>query len=122
MSVVVSILGVLAAMIGLMGLANPKTIVGLVEYWRGPTRYYVAVGVRMVLGVIFLVVAPSCRLPILVQVLGVISIVAAIVILIAGQERLDSFISWWLKRPPGVIRVSALFAFAFGILLVYAGA
>ena len=122
MSVVVSILGVLAAMIGLMGLANPKTIVGLVEHWRGATRYHLAVGVRMVLGVIFLVVAPSCRLPILVQVLGVISIVAAIVILIAGQERLDSFISWWLKRPPGVIRVSALFAFAFGILLVYAGA
>ena len=122
MSAIVSFLGVLAATVGLMGLANPKSIVVLVERWRGPTRFRLAVGVRLILGVILLAVAPSCRLPGLVQIIGVISIVAAMVILIAGQERLDSFIWWWLKRPPKIIRVSALFAFAFGILLIYAGA
>ncbi len=121
MSVVVSILGVLAAIIGLLGLANPKIIVGLVEFWRGPTRFRLAVGVRLVLGTLLLVVAPACRLPLVVQVLGIISIMAAIVILIVGQERLDSFIGWWLARPPAVIRVSALFALFFGVLLVYAG-
>lgn len=122
MSVVVSILGVLAVMIGLLGLANPRFILGLVEYYRGPTRFRLAVGVRLVLGVLLLTVASSCRLPVLVQGVGVLSIVAATVILIAGQERFDTFIEWWLKHPPAFLRISALFALVFGILLVYAGA
>lgn len=122
MSAVVSILGVIAAIIGLMGLAAPKYIINLVQHWRGPTRFRLAVGVRLVLGAFLLVVGPTCRLPVLVQALGVIAIVAAIVILIVGQQRLDSFIEWWLTRPPAVIRISALFAVSFGLLLVYAGA
>ncbi len=122
MAVVVSLIGILAATIGVLGLANPKSIVGLVEHWRGRTRFRLAVGVRLVLGVFFLVVAPSCRLPIVVQAVGVISIVAAIGILIAGQDRLDALIWWWIKRPKSAIRVSAIFALAVGILLVYAGA
>ena len=121
MTVIVSILGVLAAAIGLMGVAQPRRIINLVEYWDGPTRFRLAIVVRLVLGVVLLVVAPDCRLPIVVSVLGIIAIVAAVAILIVGQRRLDSFIGWWLTRPPAVIRVSALFALAFGVLLVYAG-
>ena len=122
MPVIVSVLGVVAAIIGLMGLANPESIVVLVEYWRGPTRFRLAIGVRIVLGIVFLIVAPACRLPVLVRAIGVISIVAAIVILIIGQKRLDLFIGWWLTSPPAVVRISGLFAFLFGVLLIYAGA
>ena len=43
--------------------------------------------------------------PCLVQALGVISIVVAMVVLIVGQKRLDSFIGWRLKRPPAVLPV-----------------
>ena len=105
-----------------MGLANPKLIVGLVEHWRGRTRFRLAVGVRLVLGAALLIVAPSCRLPVVVQAIGAISIVAALAILIAGQERLDALIWWWITRPKSVMRISATFALAVGILLVYAGA
>ena len=122
MAVVVSILGVLAIAIGLMGLANPESLIGLINYWRGTRRFRLAVGVRLVLGVILLVVAPACRLPTLVRVLGVISIVAAVVILLVGEKRLESLIGWWLSRPPVVLRVSASFALLLCILLVYAGA
>ena len=121
MSVIVSILGILTATIGFMGVAQPRRIVSLVEYWDGPTRFRLAVVVRLVLGVFLLVASPDCRLPTVVSVLGIIAIVAALAILIVGQQRLDSFIGWWLTRPAAVIRVSALFAIAFGVLLVYAG-
>ncbi len=122
MAVLVSIVGALAAVVGLMGLANPKVIVNLVKYCEGPMRFRLAVGVRLVMGVVFLIAAPACRLPVVVQVLGVIAIVAAFVLLIVGQKRLDTFITWWLSRPPAVVRVAALFALAFGALLIYAGA
>jgi len=122
MAVIVSILGVLVAAIGLMGIVQPRRIIDLVEYWRGPTRFRLAIVVRLVLGCVLLVVAPTCRLPIVVNLIGAIAIVAAVVIRIVGQKRLDSFIAWWLAHPPALIRLSVLFAVAFGVLLVYAGA
>ncbi len=79
-----------------------------------------AVVIRLVLGAMFLAVAPDCRAPQVIRVVGAISIVAAIAILILGRVRLDAFIEWWLGRPE-LIRVSATAVIAFGGLLVYAG-
>ena len=76
---------------------------------------------RGVFGAVFLAVAPDCRHPLVVQVVGVVSLVAALGLLAMGRERLDAFIGWWLSRPPALFRFSATAAIAFGVLLVYAG-
>lgn len=67
-----------------------------------------------------LAVAPDCRAPLVIRVVGVISIVAAVALVIFGRVRLDAFIEWWLGRP-ALLSVSATGAIAFGALLVYAG-
>lgn len=121
MAIIVSILGVVAVAIGLMAVAQPKRLVELVNHWRGPKRFWLAIVLRIIIGAVLLLVAPACSYPTLVSALGVIAIVAALIIWIAGQRRLDSVIDWWLGRPE-LIRASALFAIAFGILMVYAGA
>ena len=79
-----------------------------------------AVGVRLGLGVLLLVVAPDCRLPIVIQAVDGVSIVAASVLLVIGRSRLDTFIEWWLTRPE-LLRVFGATAAALGALLVYAG-
>ena len=53
------------------------------------------------------------------RILAVIAVVAAVMILVMGQARLDRFVDWWLARPDAVMRVSCLFAAAFGAYLVY---
>ena len=58
----------------------------------------------------------------MVQVIGIIAIVAAASALLVGRERLDRLIDWWLERPPIIVRMSAAFAAGFGILMVFAGA
>jgi hypothetical protein len=121
MALIVLLFGLLAAAIGVAGLVQPRCIVAIAQLWQGSTRFWIAILVRLVLGIVFLVVAPACRLPLLVQVIGAISIVAAVVILVLGQRRLDEFIEWWLTRPPAVIRCSAAFALAFGLLMIWAG-
>ena len=122
MAIVVSVIGVLAAVIGLMGLVQPRRIADIVEYWHGPTRFWLAIGVRLVMGTVMLIAAPECRLPVVVRVIGIIAIVAAVILLFIGQKRLDAFIAWWLARPPNVIRISAVFAMAFGVLIIWSGA
>ena len=121
MAIVVSILGALIALIGVVGITQPQRLISLVEHWNGPSQFTFAVVIRVVLGVVLLVAAPECRLPTVVRVIGWITIVAALSILIIGRARLDSFIAWWLGRP-GLLRLSAILSIAFGVLLIYAGA
>ena len=122
MAYLVSILGLISTGIGLMGLAQPRLIVALVNICDGPFRFRLAIALRLAMGLALLVVAPACRLPITVTVIGVIAIVAAAAIAIGGQRRLDSLIEWWFAQPPSVMRASALFTLVFGALLIYSGA
>jgi len=121
MVVIVTVLGMLIAAIGLMGVVTPRTFIALVQYLRGPVRYWFAVSIRLVLGVVFLAVAPDCRAPIVVRAIGVVSIAAAFGIIVLGTARLDRFIEWLLGRPLPYVRLWANGAIAFGALLIYAG-
>ena len=83
------------------------------------SRYVLAIVVRLAMGGLLWLVADYLRFPAVMRVLAVIAVVAAIVILAMGQRRLDRMVDWWLARPDGVFRISALFAAAFGAFLVY---
>ncbi len=119
MALLVSLVGVLIATIGVVGLVNPHGLYKLVERWRSPARFWFAVGIRALLGGVFLVVAPDCRIPAVVQVIGWLSILGAVLVLMIGRRGLDAFIESWLG--PTFIRVLAPMAVAGGALLVYAG-
>ena len=121
MAIIVSILGVLITVIGLAGLVRPQSLINLIQHWQSPVRFRIAIIARAVLGVVLLAIAAECRWPTFVQIIGVISILAAVGLLVMGRARLDSLITWWLGRSD-LIRLSALLAVVFGVLLVYAGA
>ncbi len=120
MAIIVTVLGVVIALIGVIGLAHPPSLITLVQRWQSPARFWFAVVIRVVLGAVLIAVAPDCRAPLVIRVVGVISIVAAVALVIVGRVRLDAFIEWWLGRP-ALLSVSATGAIAFGALLVYAG-
>ncbi len=122
MAYVVSIFGVLITLIGLIGIVVPRYFIEVIGNWKSESRFIAAVGIRMVMGVICLSAAPASRMPVVVQVIGIIAIVAAASALLVGRERLDRLIDWWLERPPIIVRMSAAFAAGFGILMVFAGA
>jgi len=80
---------------------------------------YVAVIVRLVLGAALIIVAPASSFPVVFQVLGWVFIIAAVVIALAGRERLRRFIAWWSERfSMTAIRVWLLFGMAFGVFIV----
>ena len=81
---------------------------------------YVAVIVRLILGSALIIVAPASLFPIVFQVLGVIAIVAAIVLLFMGRERMRRFIAWFSARfSAPIVRLWLLFGAAFGAFIVY---
>jgi len=121
MSSIIVVFGIAVALLGAMGLVRPTGLIRFVETaWQSSTGFYLAVTVRVVLGVILIVAAPDCRFPDVVRILGIVSLIAAAVAAILGHERLRSFVEWWIGRPAGFIRGWSVAAVAFGCFLVYA--
>ena len=122
MTALVAIFGVLIAALGAAGVVSPRVLIGLVDsVWRGPRGIYGVATVRLVLGVVLVVAAPDCRFPEIVRILGILSLVSAVVLPLLGRERLRTMIDWWISRPGGFIRAWSLVAVAFGVFLGYAG-
>lgn len=79
-----------------------------------------AVVIRVVLGIALIAYAPSSRFPMIFEIVGWISLIAAVVAVLLGRDRLQKFVDWWLERfAPRVIRLWLLIALAFGGFLVY---
>ncbi len=95
LTIIVSLFGVLGVGMGGIGVFRPQKLIDLTERWHGPSLFRLAIAGRLVLGAVFIVVAPYCRYPVLIQTFGILAIVAAFVILVVGHQRLDAFIGWW---------------------------
>ena len=83
-------------------------------------RFTVAIAVRIVFGLVFVVAAPDCARPQVIRVLGLIALAAAGVIAIMGRERLDAFVGWLADKPASFVSAWLLTGVAFGLLVVWA--
>ncbi|MCG8591946.1 MAG: hypothetical protein MJE66_21840 [Proteobacteria bacterium] len=121
MAIAVSLVGVVVVLLGVAIAVVPERFLGTLASLESRPRFAIAVGVRVAMGVLFLLAAPACQLPTVVRVIGVIALVAAGGLLLMGRARMDAFVAWWLELPTAVLRSWSVVAIAFGALLVYAG-
>ena len=102
------------------GVITPKGLIGLVMgVWDKSYAMFLAVVVRIALGVLILVAAETSRFPTVFFIIGWISIVAAIAIAIVGKERIGKVIGWGMQLPQLLMRMWCLFGVAFGLFLGY---
>jgi hypothetical protein len=121
MSAIVGVLGVVIAGLGILGIVRPGDLVRFVSVaWRSPSGLYLAIAVRLILGIVLIAAASSSRFPDALRILGALSIITAVLVPILGSERVRAFVEWWAGRPSGFIRAWATLAVAFGAFLVYA--
>jgi len=119
MPYVVACFGVLVVVLGLIGVAWPRHLIGVIVGLPPRVRLYVAVSVRLVLGGVFILAAPDCRFPTAILVIGIIAIVAAVTLALLGADRLESMVRWWAQRSGDVTRWWCVAAVLFGGFLVY---
>ena len=119
MAVVVPVLGVVLALVGVTGVIGPRSLSKLFRGWK-PGVGFARSAIGVVLGAVFIAVAPDCRDPLVVRIVGVVSIVKAIGLPLMGRARQDAYIEWRLD--PEMVRLSSFIAIPFGAyLLFYAG-
>jgi len=120
MNCVVAFGGLLMVVLGAIAMLAPRQVVAVAMRWPVKIRFSIAVGLRLLLGIIFLEEATSTRYPAFVFTIGAITVAAAIIIFFLGPIRVDAMIQWWLNRTSTFMRLWALVGVILGALILYA--
>ncbi|MDH3692400.1 MAG: hypothetical protein OEU36_23455 [Gammaproteobacteria bacterium] len=113
------ILAITISVMSAFGVYSPARLINLVKsFWDRKGSIYFAVIVRLVLGALLILVAPSTKFPIPFEVLGWLMIVAAIIIPLVGRERIGRLLSWWEHRSSLAVRIWCVLGVVFGGFLI----
>ena len=115
----IAFFGVLIVLACGYGLADPQGLIRLVDKFSGVGGYTIAIVVRIVLGVAALVAAQASLLPIFLQVIGGLSLFAAIVLLVIGRSRFSQLIRWVASFNATLLRLWLVFGMLFGVALIW---
>lgn len=117
----VSIIGLLTTVWGLVVVIQPlwhKTLIGFLAQGR---RAYAAVVLKIVVGILFLIYARQCRIPSVIIVLGILTVVGSVLVAAMPITRIHAWFQWCQGRPLWFYRLWAVAAVMLGILIFYAG-
>ncbi|TFH23776.1 MAG: hypothetical protein E4H03_05355 [Myxococcales bacterium] len=119
MLLLVVVIGVMIIAFSAFAVATPAFLRRSIEYWVEPKRLYMAVALRVVMGVLLVAVADDARSPILVRGLGYSLIAAGLIIPVLGTERIGAFARWWENQSDLVLRLWGVAACGLGALIIY---
>jgi hypothetical protein len=120
MAILAILLSAAVAGMGVVGIVSPARLLEIVGKFQTPRGIYAATAIRLVLGVALFLAAPGSRAPALLEILGIVIMVAGLITPVFGLERFRRILDWWSAQGSGFIRAWALCAVAFGAYLVYA--
>jgi uncharacterized membrane protein YuzA (DUF378 family) len=121
MNFLVALVGWVLVATGLLGIAQPHLMLSWVRGWPRDVQFYVTVGTRVLLGLLFIFAAPKCRLPRFIRTIGIIALVAGAVYFFLGRGRVDSLIQWMFGQRSMLIQLLYAVTILFGVALIYSG-
>jgi hypothetical protein len=121
MTVLIIIFGALTLLAGIVIVINPEVIFGFLRNNLDKLVLHIlAVVVRLVIGVLLIYQSNVSKFPFVIEIIGWLSIVAAIFLAVMGRHNFNRLMSWALSFLKPFGRVGGVFAAAFGAFLVYA--
>ena len=121
MTELIIIFGALTALAGVVIVVNPEIIFGYLR--RNLDRlaiHILAVVVRLIIGALLIHQSGLSRYPLVVELLGWLSIVAALSLAVMGRRNFHRLMSWALNLLKPYGRIGGIVAAAFGGFLIYA--
>jgi len=114
------VIGVVVLVVGLIGVVAPAALLRVADYATTPIGLYAAAAIRIGIGIVLILVAPSTRAPKLIRVFGGIAIAAGVITAVLGVDRARAIVTWETAQGTTLIRLSAVLAVVFGGYLVFA--
>ena len=119
MQTLIKIIGLLVVLEGILFLFKPEFLKSLAGFFSRGKRAYIAAGIRIILGIVFLLAASQCRIVWLIIALGLLFLLSGIVMLTIKLDKLKAMISWWQQKSTGFLRIIAVIIAALGIVILY---
>lgn len=113
------VIGVLVILVGAIGVAAPDVFLSVGRSVITPGGLYAIAGLRIAIGLVFVLAAPASRAPRTLRVLGVIVIIAGLTTPWFGVARSLAILDWWASIGPSLRRLEAGVAVALGGFFVY---
>ncbi len=121
MTVLIIIFGALTLLAGIVIIINPEVIFGFLRSnLEKLVLYILAVVIRRVIGALLIYQSNISKFPFVIEIIGWLSIVAAIIIAVLGRRNFNRLMSWALSLSKPFGRVGGVLAVAFGAFLIYA--
>ena len=121
MSYVILLLGIVIVFLGVGILVAPDSIFGLIiGHAESLGLHVLAVVGRFVLGIAFIAYAGESHYPVVLQVLGWLTITVAIILGIMGRSRFKGLMTWGLSLAAAFGRCAGVGSILFGGFLIYA--
>lgn len=121
MTVAIILFGALTLLVGIVIIIDPEFVFGFFRnYMDKPVVHILAVVIRLILGAFLIHQSNISRFPLVIEILGWISIIAAVVLAVMGRLNFIRLMSWALSFSKPLGRVGGIIAMAFGAFLIYA--
>lgn len=121
MTNLIIVFGVLTLIAGIVIIINPEKIFGLLnKHIETLGLHILAVVVRLVLGALLIYQADVSKYPLIIEVLGWLSIAAALSFIGLGRKDFKRFMTWALTLAKPFGRIAGIFAACFGAFLIHA--
>lgn len=121
MTLIIILFGVLTLLSGIIIFIEPEIIFGYFKkHIEKVQLHFLAVAIRFVLGALLISQSDASRYPLVIEILGWLSIAVAILLTVIGRDNFKRIMSWALSLEKPFVRASGLVATGFGIFLIYA--
>ena len=121
MTLLIIIFGALTLLAGIVIVISPEVIFGFLRKNLDKLVLHIlAVVVRLVLGTLLIYQSNISEFPFVIEVIGWLSIVAAIFLAVMGRRNFNRLMSCALSLSKPFGRVGGVLAVAFGAFLIYA--
>lgn len=121
MTIFIIIFGALTLLAGIVIVVNPELIFGLLNKNTEKLALQIlAVTVRLLLGALLIHQSDASKYPFVIEIIGWLSLVAAIVFAVIGRDNFKRLMSWALSLSKPFGRVGGVIAICFGAFLIYA--
>ena len=121
MTVLIILFGALTLLAGVVIVINPEVIFGFLRSNLDKLAVHLlAVAVRLVMGTLLIFQSSVSKFSFAIEVIGWLSIVAAIFLAVMGRRNFNRLMSWALSLSKFFGRIGGILAVAFGAFLIYA--
>ena len=120
MVMLVKLTGIAVVVMTVLFTVKADALKQYINFWKKGKRVYGGSAISFIVGIIFLLAASQCRLPVVVAIIGIWSLAKGVILLVRGPEWLNSTMAWFEKQPATILYTITALSIVIGALIIYA--